>query len=78
MFALGGVGENLDFVIYSHSIDRPEASTHDHLLVFRHRALGERSLVFSCAGDLPRKGAALSAAVASGRCAEESSPVETH
>jgi hypothetical protein len=76
-FALGGVGSKLDFVIYQHSPAWGGIGDHDHLLVFRHLPSGNRSLVFSCVGALPRKVAQVSAAVADGRCKQRTGSVET-
>lgn len=79
MLAFGGVGADLDFVVYHHFFgEGPMPPDHDHLLVFKSSAGGEPSLAFSCVGDeLKPTIAAVRSAVASGRCTAESGPVET-
>ena len=75
-FELAGLGARFDFVIYRHAPERSNDPEHDHLLVFRH--FGDaRTLAFSCVGKLPRKVSAVAAAVAAGRCTEESERHET-
>jgi hypothetical protein len=76
IFVLAGLGSRFDFVIYRHRPERSNDPEHDHLLVFHH-AGGERTLAFSCVGKLPRKVSAVSAAVAAGRCTEETGLFET-
>ena len=79
VLAFGGVGADLDFVVYHHFHSEADIPPdHDHLLVFKHAAAGERSLAFSCVADeLKPTIAAVRAAVAAGRCTSEVGPVET-
>lgn len=77
--AFGGVGADLDFVVYHHFHgERDVLPAHDHLLVFKHGATGEPSLAFSClANELKPTIAAVRASVATGRCTAETGAAET-
>jgi hypothetical protein len=79
VLAFGGLGADLDFVVYHHFSGRGDLPPdHDHLLVFKHRVGGEPSLAFSCVADeLKPTIAAVRAAIAAGRCPGEPGPVET-
>lgn len=79
VFAFGGVGADLDFVVYHHFYGRGDIPPdHDHLLVFKHGPTGEPLLAFSCVGnEFKPTIAAVRAAVAAGRCTAETGLVET-
>jgi hypothetical protein len=79
VLAFGGVGADLDFVVYHHfQSQRDLPPDHDHLLVFKYKAGGEPRLAFSCVGDeLKSTIAAVRAAIAAGRCKEATGLHET-
>jgi hypothetical protein len=74
IFALAGLGQKYDFLVYRHRPEQSNDPEHDHLLVFNH---GSSTLAFSCVGKLPRRASAVSTAVAAGRCTRETGPYES-